>query len=172
MIVSGGYERSSTNGYVQGYNFCFEMKLELTPCPMPHMTVNPIILIRHACSKGVLRTQTFNNLSSALSRPDSYREQCYKWQATKSRHRKTYFNLKQIVHSLNLRSPLFRIDWCGTQQLANPLTFIAAGAAVAFIRCCLLFFKGAHGLVVPPRHGYFLLQKKNQAPAAMSGMKL
>ena len=34
--------------------------------------------------------------------------------------------------------------------------FIAAGAAVAFIRCCLLFFKGAHGLVVPPRHGSFL----------------
>jgi hypothetical protein len=24
-----------------------------------------------------------------------------------------------------------------------------------------LFFKGAHGLVVPPRHGSFLLQKKN-----------
>ncbi len=39
--------------------------------------------------------------------------------------------------------------------------FIAAGAAVGFIRFCLLFFKGAHGLVVPPRHGSFLLQKKN-----------
>ena len=38
--------------------------------------------------------------------------------------------------------------------LAEP--FIAAGAAVAFIRFCLLFFKGAHGLVVPPRHGSFL----------------
>jgi len=38
--------------------------------------------------------------------------------------------------------------------LAEP--FIAAGAAVAFIRCCLLFFKGAHGLVVLPRHGSFL----------------
>ena len=35
-------------------------------------------------------------------------------------------------------------------------TFIAAGAAVAVIRCFLLFFKGAHGLVVPPRHGSFL----------------
>ncbi len=34
--------------------------------------------------------------------------------------------------------------------------FIAAGAAVAVIRCFLLFFKGAHGLVVPPRHGSFL----------------
>jgi hypothetical protein len=39
--------------------------------------------------------------------------------------------------------------------LAEP--FIAAGAAVAFIRCSLLFFKGPHGLVVPPRHGTFLL---------------
>jgi len=38
--------------------------------------------------------------------------------------------------------------------LAEP--FIAAGAAVAVIRCFLLFFKGAHGLVVPPRHGSFL----------------
>ena len=37
--------------------------------------------------------------------------------------------------------------------LAEP--FIAAGAAVGFIRCYLLFFKGAHGLVVPPRHWYF-----------------
>ncbi len=37
---------------------------------------------------------------------------------------------------------------------------IASGAAVAFIRCCLLFFKGAHGLVVPSRHGTFFLQKK------------
>jgi hypothetical protein len=27
---------------------------------------------------------------------------------------------------------------------------------VAFIRCSLLFFKGTHGLVVPPRHGSFL----------------
>ena len=38
--------------------------------------------------------------------------------------------------------------------LAEP--FIASGAAVGFIRCSLLFFKGAHGLVVPPRHGSFL----------------
>jgi hypothetical protein len=43
--------------------------------------------------------------------------------------------------------------------LAEP--FIAAGAAVAFIRCSLLFFKGPHGLVVPPRLGPFLLQKKD-----------
>ena len=41
-----------------------------------------------------------------------------------------------------------------TPALAEP--FIAAGAAVAFIRFYLLFFKGAHGLVVPPRHGSFL----------------
>jgi hypothetical protein len=38
--------------------------------------------------------------------------------------------------------------------LAEP--FIAAGAAVAFIRCSLLFFKGPHGLIVPPRLGSFL----------------
>ena len=43
--------------------------------------------------------------------------------------------------------------------LAEPFT--AAGAAVAFIRCSLLFFKGPHGLVVPPRLGSFLLQKKD-----------
>ena len=54
--------------------------------------------------------------------------------------------------------------------LAEP--FIAAGAAVGFIRCCLLFFKGAHGLVVPPRHWYFFPTEKGKAPAAMSGMKL
>jgi hypothetical protein len=54
--------------------------------------------------------------------------------------------------------------------LAEP--FIAAGAAVAFIRCSLLFFKGTHGLVVPPRHWYFFATEKGKAPAAMSGMKL
>ena len=46
--------------------------------------------------------------------------------------------------------------------LAEP--FIAAGAAVGFIRFCLLFFKGTHGLVVPPRHGTFFLQKKVRPP--------
>ena len=63
--------------------------------------------------------------------------------------------------------------------LAEP--FIAAGAAVGCIRCYLLFFKGAHGLVVPPRHGTFLpvrtdssgrATEKELGPAAMSGMKL
>ncbi len=49
-------------------------------------------------------------------------------------------------------------------DLANPLTSIAAGAAVGFIRCYLLFFKGAHGLVVPPRHGTFFIQKKVRPP--------
>ena len=82
------------------------------------MTVNPIILIRHACSKGVLRTQTFNNRSSALT-------------------------------GAAITVPAF----------AEP--FIAAGAAVGFIRCSLLFFKGPHGLVVPPRLGTFFLQKKD-----------
>jgi len=41
---------------------------------MPRKTVNTFFNLRHACSKGVLRTQTFNNRSSALTRPDSYRE--------------------------------------------------------------------------------------------------
>jgi hypothetical protein len=46
--------------------------------------------------------------------------------------------------------------------LAEP--FIAAGAAVAFIRCFLLFFKGSHGLVVPPRHGFFCYRKRTKPP--------
>ena len=46
--------------------------------------------------------------------------------------------------------------------LAEP--FIAAGAAVAFIRCSLLFFKGTHGLVVPPRHWYFFATEKGLSP--------
>jgi hypothetical protein len=44
---------------------------------------------------------------------------------------------------------------------ANPLPFIASDAAVAFIRICLLFFKGSHGLGEEPRLGSFqLLEKK------------
>jgi len=43
------------------------MTLELTPCPMPRKTFNPTIILRHASSKGVLRTQTFNNRFSALT---------------------------------------------------------------------------------------------------------
>ena len=46
--------------------------------------------------------------------------------------------------------------------LAEPFT--AAGAAVAFIRCSLLFFKGPHGLVVPPRHWYFFPTEKELGP--------
>ena len=56
--------------------------------------------------------------------------------------------------------------------LALAESFIAAGAAVGFIRCSLLFFKGTHGLVVPPRHWYFFPIEKGKAPAAISGMKL
>jgi hypothetical protein len=57
-----------------------------------------------------------------------------------------------------------------TPAFAEP--FIAAGAAVAFIRCSLLFFKGTHGLVVPSRHWFFFAAGKGKAPAAMSGIKL
>ena len=40
-----------------------------------------------------------------------------------TKHRKIYINLKQIVHSLNLRSPLFRIDWCGNYRPSPRNTF-------------------------------------------------
>jgi hypothetical protein len=49
-----------------------------------------------------------------------------------------------------------------TPALAEP--FIAAGAAVGFIRFCLLFFKGPHGLVVPSRHWYFFATEKGLGP--------
>jgi hypothetical protein len=63
VIVSGGYEGSSTNGYVQGYNFCFEMKLELTPCPMPRKMV---MKLQHNYFLSATLAQTFNNRSSRL----------------------------------------------------------------------------------------------------------
>ena len=56
--------------------------------------------------------------------------------------------------------------------LAFAEPFIAAGAAVGLFAVFLLFFKGAHGLVVPPRHWYFFPTEKGKAPAAMSGRKL
>jgi hypothetical protein len=64
-----------------------------------------------------------------------------------------------LAQTFNNRSPALTGAAITVLALAEP--FIAAGAAVAFIRCSLLFFKGPHGLVVPPRHGSFLLQKKN-----------
>jgi hypothetical protein len=64
-----------------------------------------------------------------------------------------------LAQTFNNRSSALTGAAITVLALAEP--FIAAGAAVAFIRCCLLFFKGAHGPVVPPRHGSFLLQKKN-----------
>ena len=84
-----------------------------------------------------------------------------------------------LAQTFNNRSSALTGAAITVLALAEP--FIAAGAAVAFIRCCLLFFKGAHGLVVPPRHGSFLpvrtdssgrATEKGKAPAAMSGMKL
>jgi hypothetical protein len=45
------------------------------------------------------------------------------WKLANSNYRKTYINLKQIVHSLNLRSPLFRIDWCGNYNPSPRRTF-------------------------------------------------
>jgi hypothetical protein len=57
-------------------------------------------------------------------------------------------------------------------NLANPQTFIASDAAVAFIRYLSIVFKGTHGLVVPPRHGPFFAKEKGLAPAAMSGQNI
>ena len=85
--------------------------------------------------------------------------------------------LNQIIfYPTRLHRPLITVPPALTgaaitdPALAEP--FIAAGAAAAFIRCSLLFFKGTHGLVVPPRHWYFFPIEKGKAPAAMSGVKL
>ena len=72
---------------------------------------------------------------------------------------RNYFLSATLAQTFNNRCSA--LAGAAITSLANPLTFIASGAAVAVIRCFLLFFKGAHGLVVPPRHGSFLLQKKN-----------
>jgi hypothetical protein len=83
--------------------------------------------------------------------------------------RKRFMNLKPNFYSpTRSHRPLITVPPALTGAaitdiaLAEP--FIAAGAAVGFIRCSLLFFKGTHGLVVPPRLGSFLLQKKVRPP--------
>ena len=75
-----------------------------------------------------------------------------------------------LAQTFNNRSSALTGAAITVPALAEP--FIAAGAAVAFIRCSLLFFKGPHGLVVPSRHWSFFATEKGKAPAAMSGMKL
>ena len=81
-----------------------------------------------------------------------------------------YFLSATLAQTFNNRSSALTGAAITDPALAEP--FIAAGAAVGFIRCSLLFFKGTHGLVVPPRHWYFLPIEKGKAPAAMSGLKL
>ena len=81
-----------------------------------------------------------------------------------------FFLSATLAQTFNNRSSA--LTGAALTPLANPLTFIASGAAVGFIRCSLLFFKGTHGLVVPPRHWYFFPTEKGLGPAAMSGMKL
>jgi hypothetical protein len=81
-----------------------------------------------------------------------------------------FFLSATLAQTFNNRSSELTRATITVLALAEP--FIAAGAAVAFIRCFLLFFKGSHGLVVPPRHWYFFPTEKGKAPAAMSGMKL
>jgi hypothetical protein len=61
----------------------------------------------------------------------------------------TFYNRSSVPMAIGIR--------CGTHYISQLTEFIASGAAVGFIRCCLLFFKGAHGLVVPSRHGTFFL---------------
>jgi hypothetical protein len=46
-----------------------------------------------------------------------------KQKAPKLQAQEIYINLKQIVHSQNLRSPLFRLDWCGTHLISQPTDF-------------------------------------------------
>ncbi len=111
MIVSGGYECSSTNGRVQGFEFCIKDAIRINALSNAAQDGEAHFFLSDTLA------QTFNNRCSALT-------------------------------GAAITDP----------ALTEP--FIAAGAAVAFIRCFLLFFKGAHGLVVPPRHGSFLLQKK------------
>jgi hypothetical protein len=77
----------------------------------------------------------------------------------------SFKSVKQFLLSATLAESINNLSTALTgaarTQLANPLTFKASGAAAAFIRCSLLFLKGAHGLVVPPRHGPFLLKEKD-----------
>jgi hypothetical protein len=109
--VSGGYERLSTNGYVQDYDTLF------------------------------WDANSSNALSNAA--------QCGE---------------AQFFYPPRLHRPLIPVPPALTGAAITVLAFaepfIAAGAAVGFIRFCLLFFKGPHGLVVPPRLGPFFLQKK------------
>ena len=83
--------------------------------------------------------------------------------------RKTFMKVKpNHFYPTRLHRPLITVPPALTGAaitvlaLAEP--FIAAGAAVAFIRCSLLFFKGSHGLVVPPRHWYFFPTEKELGP--------
>ena len=43
--------------------------------------------------------------------------------AAKSRQKKIYIKVYPIVHSLNLRSPLSRLDWCGNYRPSPRRTF-------------------------------------------------
>ena len=58
-----------------------------------------------------------------------------------------YFLSATLAQTFNNRSSALTGAAITDPALAEP--FIAAGAAVGFIRYCLLFFKGTHGLVVP-----------------------
>ena len=112
VSVSGGYERLSTNGRVQGFEYCTMTNIR------------------------------YNALSNAAQEGEAQ-----------------LFFSATLAQTFNNRSS--RLDWCGNYCPSPRRTFHSSRRSGRIIRCFLLFFKGAHGLVVPPRHGSFLLQKKN-----------
>ena len=73
-----------------------------------------------------------------------------------------YFISATLAQTFNNLSSALTGAAITVPALAEP--FIAAGVAVGVIRCFLLFFKGAHGLVVPPRHWYFFPTEKELSP--------
>ena len=77
-------------------------------------------------------------LQKKVKPPRLWAEWNYEWWTAKSRNRKTHINLKQIVHSLNLRSPLFRIDWCGNYRLSPRRTFHSSrrSGGILVLFCC------------------------------------
>jgi hypothetical protein len=90
--------------------------------------------------------------------------------------------------------PFFRLGWCGSDNPSLRRTFhsirrsggflflfsyrkrkiqpfIVSDATVGFIRICLLFFKGSHGLGEEPRLGPFFAKEKGKPDAAPDGYR-
>ena len=73
-----------------------------------------------------------------------------------------YFLSATLAQTFNNR--FSRIDWCGNYRPSPRRTFHSSRRSGGIIRCSLLFFKGTHGLVVPPRHWYFFPTEKGLGP--------